>query len=75
MPKYVMGAVLVVIVIFSSVAITIVGGSTYMNEIPKTELAIEKEKMLGHSAWTIHDPWMRGDDAPTLAGKGKKIFY
>ncbi len=74
MPKYVVGAVLVVLVIFTSIAITIVGGSTYMNEIPRTELAIEKEKLLGHSAWTIHDPWMRGDDTPSLAGKGKKIF-
>ena len=74
MPKYVVGAVLVVIVVFSSVALTIIGGSTYMSAIPKTELAIEKEAILGHSAWSIHDPWMTGNDAPTLAGKGKKLF-
>ena len=74
MPKYVIGAVLLVLVIFSSVAITIIGGSTHMSLIQPNEFAKEKAAMMGHSAWTIHDPWMKGDDAPTLAGKGKKIF-
>ena len=58
------------VVIFASIAITVVGGSTYMSQIPPTELAKEKEKIWGHSAWSVHDPWM-GNHAPTLAGKGQ----
>ena len=49
MPKYVIGCCLLVIVIFASIAITIVGGSTYMSQIPPTELAKEKVKIWGHS--------------------------
>jgi cytochrome c oxidase cbb3-type subunit 2 len=74
MPKYVVGAVLVVIVIFTSIAITVVGGSTYMHQIPATEHAKEKEHIWGHTGWSISDPWMTGKNAPTLAGKGKTIF-
>ena len=71
MPKYVIGCCLLVIVIFASIAITIVGGSTYMSQIPPTELAKEKVKIWGHSGWSFNDPWMTGDHAPTLAGKGE----
>ena len=46
MPKYVVGAVLVVIVIFTSIAITVVGGSTYMSQIPQTEHAKHTELRL-----------------------------
>ncbi len=74
MPKYVIGAILVVITIFSSIAITVVAGSTYMSQIPPTELAIEKEKMWGHTGWSIKDPWMTGKHSPTPAGAGKIIF-
>ena len=74
MPKYVIGCCLLVIVIFASIAITIVGGSTYMSQIPHTELAKEKVKIWGHSGWSVNDPWMTGNHAPTLAGKGKVIF-
>lgn len=74
MPKYVIGAVLVVIVIFTSIAITVVGGSTYMSQIPPTAHAKEKEQIWGHTGWSISDPWMTGKNAPTLAGKGKTIF-
>lgn len=74
MPKYVIGTILVVITIFTSIAITVVAGSTYMAQIPPTEFAKEKEKIWGHTAWSINDPWMTGNHAPTLAGKGKTIF-
>lgn len=74
MPKYVVGAVLVVLVIFTSIGITIVAGSTYMNNIPPSEWAKEKGKMWAHTGWNIHDPLMTGADAPTLASKGKTIF-
>jgi hypothetical protein len=49
MPKYVVGAVMVVLTIFSSIAITIVAGTTYMNEIPQTEHAKHTEKIWGHT--------------------------
>src|ERR1700741_635911 len=74
MPKYVVGAVMVVITIFSSIAITIVAGTTYMNEIPQTEIAKTTEKIWGHSGWWLRYPLMKGVNAPTLAGKGKVIF-
>jgi cytochrome c oxidase cbb3-type subunit 2 len=74
MPKYVVGAILVVLVIFSSIGLTIIAGSTYMNEIPPSEWAKEKEDIWGHTGWNIHDPFMTGANAPTLAGKGKTIF-
>lgn len=74
MPKYVVGAILVVLVIFSSIGLTIVAGSTYMNDIPPSEWAKEKEEIWGHTGWNIHDPFMTGANAPTLAGKGKTIF-
>jgi cytochrome c oxidase cbb3-type subunit 2 len=74
MPKYVVGAVLVVVVIFASIAVTVVGGSTYMSQIPQTEHAKQTERMWGHTGWSISDPWMTGKNAPTLAGKGKTIF-
>jgi cytochrome c oxidase cbb3-type subunit 2 len=74
MPKYVVGAVLVVIVIFTSIAITVVGGSTYMSQIPQTEHGKHTERIWGHTGWSISDPWMTGKNAPTLAGKGKTIF-
>ena len=74
MPKYVIGAVMVVLVIFTSIALTVVGGSTYMSQIPQTEHAKHTEKIWGHTGWSISDPWMTGNNAPTLAGKGKTIF-
>ena len=74
MPKYVVGTILVVIVIFTSITLTIVSGTVYMEGIPKTELAKKKEKIWGHTGWSIHDPLMTGANAPTLAGKGKTIF-
>lgn len=74
MPRYVIGAILVVLVIFSSIGLTIIAGSTYMETIPQTELAKQKEKMWAHTGWNIHDPLMTGADAPTLASKGKTIF-
>ena len=74
MPKYVVGAVLVVLVFFISIAITVVGGTTYMNQIPGSELAKKKERIYGDAGWSIRDPWMTGKNAPTLAGKGKTIF-
>jgi cytochrome c oxidase cbb3-type subunit 2 len=74
MPKYVIGAVLVVLTIFSSVAITVVGGATYMHEIPPSELAKKNQKIWGHTAWSVSDPLMTGKNAPTPAGKGKVIF-
>jgi len=74
MPKYVIGTILVVITIFSSIAITVVAGSTYMSQIPQTEFGKEKEEIWGHSGWSIHDPWMTGKHAPTEAGKGKTLF-
>jgi len=74
MPRYVVGAILVVIVIFASMGLTIIGGSTYMAAVEPTELAKEKAKMWAHTGWNIHDPFMTGADAPTPASKGKTIF-
>lgn len=74
MPKYIIGAILVVLTIFSSVAITVVGGATYMNEIPASPLGKQNQKDWGHNAWTIADPMMTGKNAPTLAGRGRVIF-
>jgi len=74
MPRYVVGSILVVLVIFTSIGLTVVAGSTYMDSIPQTELAIKKQKLMGHTSWSIHDPLMRGWGAPSLASKGKTIF-
>jgi cytochrome c oxidase cbb3-type subunit 2 len=74
MPKYVVGAVMVVLTIFSSIAITIVAGTTYMNEIPQSEHGKHTEKIWGHTGWSLSDPLMKGANAPTLAGKGKTLF-
>jgi cytochrome c oxidase cbb3-type subunit 2 len=75
MPKYVVGAVMVVITIFSSIAVTIVAGTTYMNtEIQPSEHAKHNAKIWGHSAWSFSDPLMKGNNAPTAAGRGKVIF-
>jgi cytochrome c oxidase cbb3-type subunit II len=74
MPRYVVGSILVIIVIFSSFGLTIIGGSTYMSTVMPSELAKEKEAIWGHTGWNIHDPLMQGWDAPTPAGKGKTIF-
>ena len=74
MPKYVIGAVLVVLTIFASIAMTIVAGTTYMSQIPPTEVAKRNQKLWGHTGWSVHDPLMRGDNALSPAGKGKTIF-
>ena len=74
MPKYVVGSIMVVLVIFASIGVTIVAGTTYMSTIPPSALAEEKEDIWGHTGWNIHDPLMTGANAPTLAGKGKTIF-
>lgn len=74
MPKYVVGTILVVIVIFASMGLTIIAGTTYMAGVKPTELAKEKEKIWAHTGWNIHDPFMTGADAPTPASKGKTIF-
>jgi hypothetical protein len=49
MPKYVIGAVLVVLTIFASIAMTIVAGTTYMSQIPPTEVAKRNQKLWGHT--------------------------
>ena len=74
MPKYVVGAVLVVVTIFSSIAITVVAGSTYMSQIPPSEHAKHTQKIWGHTGWSVHDPLMKGANALSPAGKGKTIF-
>ncbi len=74
MPKYVVGAILVVLVIFSSIFVTIVGGSTYMATIPQSELGKHHEEIWAHTGWNIHDPFMTGADAPTPASRGKTVF-
>lgn len=74
MPRYVVGSILVIIVIFSSFGLTIIGGSTYMSTVQPSALAKEKAEMWGHTGWNIHDPFMQGWDAPTPASKGKTIF-
>jgi len=74
MPRYVVGSILVIIVIFSSFGLTIIAGSTYMSTVPPSELAKEKAAIWGHTGWNIHDPFMQGWDAPTPASKGKTIF-
>jgi len=73
-PKYVVGAVLVVVTIFSSIAITVVAGSTYMSQIPPSEHAKHTQKIWGHTGWSVHDPLMKGANALSPAGKGKTIF-
>ncbi len=51
MPKYVIGTVLVVLTIFTSIALTVVAGSTFMSQIPPTELAKHNMEIWGHSGW------------------------
>jgi cytochrome c oxidase cbb3-type subunit 2 len=74
MPKYVVGAVMVVLTIFASIAMTVVAGTTYMSQIQPTELAKRNQKIWGHTGWSIHDPLMTGANALSPAGKGKTIF-
>ena len=51
MPKYVIGAVLVVLTIFTSIALTVVAGATFMSQIPPTEIAKQNQKLWGHTGW------------------------
>ena len=74
MPKYVIGTVMVVLTIFASIAVTVVAGSTYMSQIPPTEIAKQNQKLWGHNGWSIHDPLMTGNYALTKEGKGRTIF-
>ena len=45
-----------------------------MSQIPPTEIAKHNQKIWGHTGWSVHDPLMNGNNAPSPAGKGKTIF-
>jgi len=71
--EYKIGIIMFLVIFAMSMMMTIGLGGVYLGSIPATQLALEKQKHYGSSAWSYKDPLMKGLNQPMIVKRGKKI--
>ncbi|MHB8368149.1 MAG: cbb3-type cytochrome c oxidase subunit II [Leptospirales bacterium] len=73
--EYKFGVMMTGTIFAVTMSITVLFPSMQMSKVPPSATAIQKAKDYGpESGFTIEDPFMTGDNRPTMIGKGKVIF-